>query len=89
MEIYFISIVNDPGRNRPFNEGAGNDPNLRDESAAQPGVSTMSDSDTDYLNEEVTQSVSDNPETSDFDDDADEAFDTEDFDDEDDDDDEV
>jgi hypothetical protein len=70
LKTFFMSInVNDPGRNRPASEGIGNDPNLRDESAAQPGVSTMSDSDTDYLNEETTQSVSDNPGTSDFDDD--------------------
>jgi hypothetical protein len=63
--------VNDPGRNRTSEEGLGNDPSLRDESAAQPGISTVSGSDTDYLNEETTQSVSDNPDTSDFDDDDD------------------
>lgn len=80
--------VNDPGRNRSSEEGIGNDPGLRDESAAQPGISTMSGSDTDYLNEETTQSVSDNPDTSDFDDDADDDLEEEDFDvDEDDDDD--
>ena len=45
----------------------------------------MSDGGSDYLNEETTQSVSDNPETSDFDDDADETLDDEDFDDDDDD----
>ena len=72
--------VNDPSRNRPSNEGTGNDPNLRDASGAQPGISTMSDSDTDYSNEETTQSVSDIPETSDFDDDADEDLDDADFD---------
>lgn len=77
--------VNDPGRNRPANEGFDSDPNLRDESAAQPGVNTMSDGGSDYLNEETTQSVSDNPETSDFDDDADETLDDEDFDNDDDD----
>ena len=71
--------VNDPSRNRPSNEGTGNDPNLRDASGAQPGISTMSDSDTDYSNEETTQSVSDIPETSDFDDDADEDLDDADF----------
>jgi len=89
---HFMSInVNDPSRNRPSNEGFGNDPNLRDDSAAQPGISTMSGSDTDYSNEETTQSVSDIPETSDFDDDADEDLDEEDFDvdEEDDDDDEA
>jgi hypothetical protein len=63
--------LNDPGRNRPSSEGESNDPNLRDASAAQPGVSTMSSSDTDNLNQETTQSVSDDPDTSDFDDELD------------------
>ena len=63
--------LNDPSRNRPSDDGGSNDPNLRDASGAQPGVSTMSDSDTDYSNEETTQSVSDIPETSDFDDELD------------------
>ena len=80
--------VNDPSLNRPSDEGRNNDPNLRDDSAAQPGISTMSGSDTDYSNEETTQSVSDIPETSDFDDDADEDLDEEDFDVDDEDDDE-
>ena len=62
--------LNDPGRNRTSDEGVGNDPALRDESAAQPGISTVSDSDTDYQNEE-TMSVSNDPDTSDFDDDLD------------------
>ena len=70
--------LNDP-RNRPAEEGIGNDPGLRDESAAQPGASTISTSGSDYANQETTESVSDYPDTSDFDDDADEAFDTEDF----------
>ena len=83
-----MSNVNDPGRNRPSDEGMGNDPNLRDESAAQPGISTMSGSDTDYLNEETTQSVSDVRETSDFDDDADDDLDDEDLENDEDDDDE-
>jgi hypothetical protein len=66
---FFMSInLNDPGRNRTSDQGAGNDPALRDDSAAQPGISTVSDSDTDYLNEE-TVSVSNDPDTSDFDDD--------------------
>ncbi len=78
--------VNDPGRNRPSSEGDSNDPNLRDDSAAQPGISTVSTSDTDYANQETTQSVSDVPETSDFDDElADEDFDDEEEDDDDDD----
>jgi hypothetical protein len=84
MKPFFMSInLNDPGRNRTSDEGLGNDPALRDDSAAQPGVSTVSDSDTE--NEE-SMSVSNDPDTSDFDDDLDD----EDFDDdeEDDDDDE-
>ena len=72
--------LNDPSRNRPSDDGGSNDPNLRDASGAQPGISTMSDSDSDYSNEETTQSVSDIPETSDFDDDADEDLDDADFD---------
>jgi hypothetical protein len=61
--------VNDPGRNRPSDEGTSNDPNLRDESAAQPGINTVSSSDTDYLNEERTSVASDvETEVSDFDD---------------------
>lgn len=76
--------VNDPGRNRPSYEGSNDDPNLRDESAAQPGISTMSSSDTDYENQETTQSVSDDPDTSDFDDD--DELDDEDFEDDDEDD---
>ena len=75
--------VNDPSRNRPSSEGIGNDPNLRDDSAAQPGISTVSTSDTDYENQETSQSVSDDPDTSDFDD----ELDDEDFDDDEDDDD--
>jgi hypothetical protein len=56
-----------------------NDPNLRDESAAQPGVNTMSSSDTDSLNHETTQSVSNDPDTSDFDDEDEDELDDEDF----------
>ena len=78
--------LNDPGRNRPSSEGESNDPNLRDASAAQPGVSTISSSDTDYLNQETTQSVSDDPDTSDFDDEDDDELDDEDFEDDDEDD---
>ena len=78
-----MSNVNDPIRNRPSEEGRDNDPNLRDESAAQPGVSTMSTSDTDYGNQETSESVSDYEQTSDFDDDADKNFDDEDEEDED------
>ena len=67
--------INDPIRNTSSEEGRNDDPALRDESGQQPGVSTMSDSNTDFANQETTQSVSDDPDTSDFDDDADDAFD--------------
>ena len=71
-----MSNTIDPKRNRPSEEGRNNDPNVRDESAPQPGVSTMSSSDTDDANQEVTESVSDYHDTSDFDDeDADLDFD--------------
>ena len=84
----FMNInENDPGRNRTSEEGIGNDPALRDDSAAQPGISTVSDSETDSQNEE-TISVSNNPETSDFDDDLDDE-DFEEVDDEEEDDDEI
>ncbi|HZF65292.1 MAG TPA: hypothetical protein VEZ55_12430 [Chitinophagaceae bacterium] len=65
---------NDPQRNRPADDGRNNDPNLRDESAAQPGVNTMSGSNTDHFNTETTESVSDYEGTSDFET-ADLAFD--------------
>ena len=50
---------NEPVRNRPADEGRDHDPNLRDESAAQPGVSTVSSSDTDEANEELTEYIKD------------------------------
>lgn len=75
---FMNSNVNDPIRNRPAEEGRDNDPNLRDESAQQPGVNTMSTSGTDFANQETSESVSDYEETSDFDDDtADKKFDDE------------
>lgn len=45
-------------RNRPTEEGRNNDPNLRDEDARQ-GASTMSTSDTDNANENITRTTSD------------------------------
>lgn len=46
-------------RNRPADEGKNHDPDLRDESAAQPGVSTMSSSDTDEANQHITKTTAD------------------------------
>ncbi|MGZ3838279.1 MAG: hypothetical protein ACXVMS_05175 [Flavisolibacter sp.] len=50
---------NDPIRNRPSEEGRKNDPDLRDESAAQPGTSTMSSSQTDDANQKLTETAAD------------------------------
>lgn len=51
--------INEPSRNRPADEGRNNDTNLRDDSAAQPGVSTVSSSDTDDENEDLTDTAAD------------------------------
>ena len=50
-------------RNRPSDEGRRNDPNVREESGQQPGVSTYSSSDTDAENESLTKTASDNFDT--------------------------
>lgn len=65
-------------RNRPSNEGRRNDPDIRDESAIQPGVSTISPSGTDDANQHVTDSALHGPERIPFDTDdtADPTFDT-------------
>ncbi len=46
-------------RNRTADEGRNHDPGLRDESAAQPGVSTASSSDTDEANQHLTRTTVD------------------------------
>ena len=48
-----------PRRNKPTEEGRDNDPNLRDESAIQPGINTVSNSDYDDDNEELTKTAAD------------------------------
>ena len=50
----------EPARNRPAEEGRKHNPDLRDNSAAQPGASTMSDSPTDNENQKVTRTAADN-----------------------------
>lgn len=50
----------EPVRNRPAEKGRRNDPDLRDESAEKPGVSTMSGSPTDESDEKVTETAADN-----------------------------
>jgi hypothetical protein len=54
-------------RNRPSNVGHDNDPNIRDESATQPGTSTISQSGTDDTNNRITSSAMDDAETTEFD----------------------
>ena len=63
-------------RNIPSEEGRKNDPNIRDESALQPGVQTISSSDYDDANQHLTKTASDNfdPDTS-FGKNADKKFD--------------
>jgi hypothetical protein len=46
-------------RNRPAEDGRKHDPDLRDESAAQPGASTMSSSPTDDANQHLTRTAGD------------------------------
>ena len=49
--------VNDPDRNRPAEEGRNNDPNLRDDSGQQPGVSTMSSGSADDMDAETEDAL--------------------------------
>lgn len=66
----------DPKRNRPSDEGKQNDPNIRDESAVQPGVSTLSTSKNDEVNQNLTRTASDSfREDGEGDDKADKRFD--------------
>jgi len=66
----------DPSRNQPTEKGRKNDPNLRDESAAQPGVSTVSSSEYDDHNKQLTETAADDfREQDDFDPKADRSFD--------------
>jgi hypothetical protein len=55
MEVY-----NDPRRNRPADTGDRKDPHLRDEDGQQPGVPTMSSSDSERANEDLTETAGDN-----------------------------
>jgi len=62
-------------RDRPAEEGRKNDPDLRDETDIQPGVSTISSSPTDEANQHLTKTASDNFRTTEFAVDADKRFD--------------
>lgn len=46
-------------RNRPSDEGRNNDPNVREESAQRPGVSTLSKSENEGSNEKLTKTGGD------------------------------
>lgn len=46
-------------RNLPSDEGKQNDPHKRDEDARQPGVSTISTSENDQDNQNITRTASD------------------------------
>lgn len=64
-------------RNVPSEDGRRNDPDIRDESAIQPGVQTISPSSYDDANQNTTHSALDGPELTQFDTDskADPTFD--------------
>lgn len=63
-------------RNRPTGNSSNNDPNLRDESAAQPGINTVSRGKYDEANEGLTKTAADDfREKDDFDPKADRSFD--------------
>jgi hypothetical protein len=49
----------EPHRNKPADTGKKNDPDLRDESAFQPGISTVSSSSYDEDNEKLTDTAAD------------------------------
>jgi hypothetical protein len=51
---------NNPERNRPADVGTRNDPDLKDQSAAQPGVNTMSSSEYDDDNQNLTKTAAEN-----------------------------
>ena len=55
-----MEAKDNPSRNRPADEGRRNDPDLRDESAAQPGVNTLSSSDYDDNNQKLTETAAHN-----------------------------
>jgi hypothetical protein len=66
----------EPMRNMPTEEGKRNDPDLRDDSAIQPGVETISNSEYDEENEKLTKTGADDFRTrDDKDPGADKAFD--------------
>ena len=75
-EKQFMPNDTDPKRNRPAGDGQQNDPDIRDESAVQPRVSTLSTSKNDEANQHLTRTTSDSfREEGEGDDKADKRFD--------------
>lgn len=66
---------NGPKRVLPAERGERNDPNRREESAQQPGVSTMSTDKNIDSNEDLTETASENFREESFGEDADPGFD--------------
>ncbi len=66
---------NKNGRNSAAEEGKNHDPALRDDSAIQPGVNTVSGSKGDGANEKLSKTSSDSFREEEWGKDADEAFD--------------
>jgi len=62
-------------RNRPAEDGRKNDPDVRDRTDIQPGVSTISSSATDDANQHLTDTAADNFQATDFGTGADKRFD--------------
>jgi hypothetical protein len=50
---------NDSGRNRPADKGRNNDPQVRDYTGQQPGVSTISSSNSDEHNQDLSETAKD------------------------------
>ena len=63
FELFLVKHImeeyNDPRRNRPADTGERKDPHLRDEDGRQPGVPTMSSSESDGANEDLTETAGD------------------------------
>lgn len=68
-------VENKDNRNKPAEESTKHDPRLRDDSAIQPGVNTVSNSKGDSANEKLTETSGDSFREEEWAKDADEAFD--------------
>lgn len=65
-----------PRRDQSAEDGGKNDPDLRDRSAIQPGINTVSDNDYEEANEKLTKTAADDFRTEDdYDPNADRSYD--------------